>query len=120
MLEAGAWGLLGAASLLVGALIGTGRRAIPTRVLGLILGFGAGTLLSAVAFELTGMPWEHAEFRALRGRIRRWLGPGFQQSDGPSPADNLPPGDQLVVYGAAAAARCSPESERSQARCPSG
>jgi ZIP family zinc transporter len=53
MLEAAAWGLLGASSLLVGALIGTGRRAIPTRVLGLILGFGAGTLLSAVAFELT-------------------------------------------------------------------
>jgi ZIP family zinc transporter len=53
MLEAGAWGLLGASSLLVGALIGTGRRAIPTQALGLILGFGAGTLLSAVAFELT-------------------------------------------------------------------
>ena len=53
MLEAGAWGLLGASSLLVGALIGTGRRAVPTRALGLILGFGAGTLLSAVAFELT-------------------------------------------------------------------
>ena len=53
MLEAAAWGLLGASSLLVGALIGTGRRAIPTRALGLILGFGAGTLLSAVAFELT-------------------------------------------------------------------
>ena len=53
MLEAGAWGLLGASSLLIGALIGTGRRAIPTRALGLILGFGAGTLLSAVAFELT-------------------------------------------------------------------
>lgn len=53
MLEAGAWGLLGASSLLVGALIGTRRRAIPTRALGLILGFGAGTLFSAVAFELT-------------------------------------------------------------------
>ena len=53
MLEAAAWGLLGASSLLVGALIGTGRRAVPARALGLILGFGAGTLLSAVAFELT-------------------------------------------------------------------
>jgi ZIP family zinc transporter len=53
MLGAAAWGLLGASSLLVGALIGTGRRAIPTRALGLILGFGAGTLFSAVAFELT-------------------------------------------------------------------
>jgi zinc transporter, ZIP family len=53
MLEAAAWGLLGASSLLAGALIGTRRRAIPTRALGLILGFGAGTLFSAVAFELT-------------------------------------------------------------------
>jgi zinc transporter, ZIP family len=53
MLEAAAWGLLGASSLLAGALIGTGRRAFPTRAIGLILGFGAGTLLSAVAFELT-------------------------------------------------------------------
>jgi zinc transporter, ZIP family len=53
MLEAGAWGLFGASSLLAGALIGTRRRAIPTRALGLILGFGAGTLFSAVAFELT-------------------------------------------------------------------
>jgi ZIP family zinc transporter len=53
MLEAAAWGLLGASSLLVGALIGIERRAVPTPALGLILGFGAGTLLSAVAFELT-------------------------------------------------------------------
>ena len=52
MLEAAGWGLLGASSLLIGALIGT-TRAIPHQALGLILGFGAGTLFSAVAFELT-------------------------------------------------------------------
>jgi zinc transporter, ZIP family len=52
MLEAGAWGLIGASSLLLGAVIGLALP-IPSRVIGLILGFGAGTLISAVAFELT-------------------------------------------------------------------
>jgi zinc transporter, ZIP family len=61
MLEAAAWGLVGASSLLIGAVIGLrlpavtrGRRAKRVNLaLGLILGFGAGTLISAVAFELT-------------------------------------------------------------------
>jgi ZIP family zinc transporter len=52
MLEAGGWGLLGASSLLIGAVAGLLLR-IPERAIGLILGFGAGTLISAVAFELT-------------------------------------------------------------------
>jgi zinc transporter, ZIP family len=52
MLEAGAWGLIGASSLLIGAAVGLLLR-IPGRVVGLILGFGAGTLISALAFELT-------------------------------------------------------------------
>src|SRR5918995_4188802 len=52
MAEAAGWGLLGASSLLIGAAIGLKLR-IPSRVIGLILAFGAGTLISAVAFELT-------------------------------------------------------------------
>jgi ZIP family zinc transporter len=52
MLEAGAWGLIGASSLLIGAVAGLLLR-IPAQAIGLILGFGAGTLISAVAFELT-------------------------------------------------------------------
>ena len=52
MLEAGAWGLIGASSLLIGAVAGLLLH-IPTRAVGLILAFGAGTLISAVAFELT-------------------------------------------------------------------
>jgi zinc transporter, ZIP family len=52
MFEAGAWGLIGASSLLIGAVAGL-VLPIPTRVIGLVLGFGAGTLISAVAFELT-------------------------------------------------------------------
>jgi ZIP family zinc transporter len=52
MLEAGAWGLLAASSLLIGAAVGLAVR-LPARLIGLILGFGAGTLISALAFELT-------------------------------------------------------------------
>jgi ZIP family zinc transporter len=52
VLEAGAWGFVGASSLLVGAAIGL-RTSISPRAIGLILGFGAGTLISALAFELT-------------------------------------------------------------------
>ena len=52
MLEAFAWGLLGASSLLLGAVIGLVAD-VPKRIVGLILAFGAGTLISAVSFELT-------------------------------------------------------------------
>jgi ZIP family zinc transporter len=52
MAEAAGWGLFGASSLLIGAALGLAIK-IPPRVIGLILGFGAGTLISAVAFELT-------------------------------------------------------------------
>ena len=52
MLEAFGWGALGASSLLIGAAVGLAFD-VPGRVVGLILAFGAGTLISAVAFELT-------------------------------------------------------------------
>ena len=50
--EALLWGLAGASSLLLGAALGL-RFTVPAVVIGLVLGFGAGTLISAVAFELT-------------------------------------------------------------------
>ena len=51
MLEATFWGLLGASSLIVGALIAFYVR-ISSRNLGLVMAFGAGVLMSAVAYEL--------------------------------------------------------------------
>ena len=45
------WGLLAGSSLVIGALIAFLIR-IPLRVIGLIMGFGAGVLISAVAFDL--------------------------------------------------------------------
>jgi ZIP family zinc transporter len=50
--EAALWGAIGASSLLIGAGLGLALR-IPATAIGLILGFGAGTLISALAFELT-------------------------------------------------------------------
>jgi zinc transporter, ZIP family len=52
VLEALLWGLVGGGALLLGAVIGV---LAPTsqRVIGLVMGFGAGVLISALAFELT-------------------------------------------------------------------
>jgi ZIP family zinc transporter len=51
MLEAGAWGLIAASSLVVGALLSfTGW--IKERPLRLVTAFGAGVLISAVAYDL--------------------------------------------------------------------
>ena len=51
MIEAGLWGLLAASSLLLGAVVAVVRPP-GTTVLGLVMAFGSGVLLSAVAFEL--------------------------------------------------------------------
>jgi zinc transporter, ZIP family len=45
------WGLLAAASLVVGAVVAL-RFRISLRAIGLVMGFGAGVLISAVAFDL--------------------------------------------------------------------
>ena len=49
--EAFGWGLLSASSLVIGSIIALLIR-IPLRVIGLIMGFGGGVLISAVAFDL--------------------------------------------------------------------
>jgi ZIP family zinc transporter len=51
MLEAAAWGLIAASSLVIGSVLTFWLR--PSRkLIGLILAFGAGTLISAIAYEL--------------------------------------------------------------------
>ena len=45
------WGALAASSLVIGALVGLVRR-WPQRLIGLVLAFGAGALISAVSFDL--------------------------------------------------------------------
>jgi len=51
MAAAFGWGILTASSLVIGALVAL-RFRIGLRVIGLILAFGAGVLISAVAFDL--------------------------------------------------------------------
>jgi ZIP family zinc transporter len=53
------WGALAASSLVIGAWLGIARE-WPTRLVGYVLGFGAGALISAVSFEL----WQEGVQRA--------------------------------------------------------
>ena len=51
MFAALGWGAVAASSLVIGALVGLARP-WPLELVGLVLGFGAGALISAVSFEL--------------------------------------------------------------------
>ena len=51
--EAFAWGIVAGSSLVLGGLIAL-RFKIPELLLGLVMAFGAGVLISAVAYELVG------------------------------------------------------------------
>jgi zinc transporter, ZIP family len=51
MWEAAFWGFVGGFALIVGAVLGLVWRT-PPRVVGVVMAFGAGVLISAVAFEL--------------------------------------------------------------------
>ena len=59
MLTAAFWGFVGGAALLVGAALGLALRP-SSRVVGLVMAFGAGVLISAVAFELVDEGFQHA------------------------------------------------------------
>jgi ZIP family zinc transporter len=60
MLEAFAWGLFASSSLLIGGLLAI-RFTVSPRVLGLVMAFGAGVLISAVAFELVEEAFEASQ-----------------------------------------------------------
>jgi ZIP family zinc transporter len=59
VLEAGLFGLLGQASLILGAWLSL-QFAVPRQWLGLITGFGGGTLVAAAAFELSVPAYQEA------------------------------------------------------------
>jgi len=52
MLEAGLWGFAAASALVIGAFIGL-LGSVPRRFVALAMAFGAGALISALAFDLT-------------------------------------------------------------------
>lgn len=64
MLEAALWAFLAAASLLIGVEVALAMRP-GQRTIGLIMAFGAGAMISAVAFELVMEATEHASVTAL-------------------------------------------------------
>ncbi|PZF80277.1 ZIP family metal transporter [Jiangella anatolica] len=53
------WGLLASSSLIVGALL-VMVRPLPQRVVALVMAFGAGVLISAVAYDLVQDAFEHS------------------------------------------------------------
>jgi zinc transporter, ZIP family len=59
VLEAAFWGFVAGAALLLGGLAGI-KLPVSPRVIGLVMGFGAGVLISALAFELTHEAYNRA------------------------------------------------------------
>jgi ZIP family zinc transporter len=68
MLEAAFWGLVGGLALLIGALVGL-RMRTSGRLIGLIMAFGSGVLVSALAFELTRQAFERGGAAAVIGGL---------------------------------------------------
>ena len=64
MLEAAWWGFVGGGALLLGAAAGIWLP-VSNRLVGLVMGFGAGVLFSAVAFELTREAFDSAGATAV-------------------------------------------------------
>jgi ZIP family zinc transporter len=62
--EAAFWGFVGGAALIVGGLLGVFARA-SSRIIGLVMAFGAGVLISALAFELTHEAYERSGASAV-------------------------------------------------------
>jgi ZIP family zinc transporter len=61
-MQAGGWGLLAGSALVIGATLG-GLARVPPKVIGLVMAFGAGVLLSAVAFDLVAEAHDRAGLR---------------------------------------------------------
>jgi ZIP family zinc transporter len=68
VLEAGLWGLVGASSLLLGALVGLLLN-IPRRNVALLMAFGSGALTSALAFDLTEEAFTHGGTGVVAGGL---------------------------------------------------
>jgi zinc transporter, ZIP family len=68
MWESALWGLLGGSTLVVGALLGMWFT-WPARAIGLVMAFGAGVLISSVAFELVDDAAQVGTFGATAGGL---------------------------------------------------
>jgi ZIP family zinc transporter len=68
MLEAGLWGFGAASALVVGAFIGLASR-VPRQFVALAMAFGAGALISALAFDLTEDAFAHGGTLPVAGGL---------------------------------------------------
>ena len=68
MLEAGLWGFGAASALVVGAFIGLLSR-VPRQFVALAMAFGAGALISALAFDLTEDAFAHGGTLPVAGGL---------------------------------------------------
>jgi ZIP family zinc transporter len=74
-----AWGFLAAAPLIVGGVVAL-RWTVPEQTLGLVMAFGSGILISAVAFELVQEAWNREGAHAgvalglFAGSLTFWAG----------------------------------------------
>jgi zinc transporter, ZIP family len=101
MLEAGLWGLFAASSLLIGAVAGLVLH-LPQHLVAAITGFGAGVLISAVAFELTEEAYSMGGADAVAlglaaGAIAFFLGDRYIEGMG-ADADGT---SKAIAFGAA-------------------
>src|SRR4051812_21890767 len=60
-IQAGLWGLLAGSALLIGAAVGYFAR-LPQRLIAAVMAFGAGTLISALAFDLMDEAYRRGGF----------------------------------------------------------
>ena len=98
MLEAAWWGLVGGLALLAGAIAGLVWQ-VPRRATGLVMAFGAGVLVSALAFELTAEAYDRGGLDATAAglalgsltfflgdrAVARMGGAGRKRAGGPGP-----------------------------------
>jgi ZIP family zinc transporter len=68
MLEAGLWGLAAASALVIGALVGLAGR-VPRSLVALVMAFGAGALISALAYDLTEDAFAHGGALPVAGGL---------------------------------------------------
>ena len=94
------WGLLAGSSVLLGGLL-TLRIRVSARALGLIMGFGSGVLISAVAYELVGEASDTAD-RGLAVALGLFAGCGVFFA-GDMLVDRMGGGDRKRIAGRQAA-----------------
>lgn len=65
MIIAGIYGLIGGAALFIGALFGIYVKNIPKQVVGIIMAFGSGVLVSALTFDLMEKAYQSGGFDSV-------------------------------------------------------